>query len=232
MQNIPKIRIVVATRESRDDFLSKTATGKSLSLYQFPFLELRLFEKNTEGLSTVYNIAIEESRSDPAILVFIHDDVLICDYYWVQQVVTSLQHFHIAGLAGNTKCYPRQASWSTKDEFHTYDPEHLSGIVGHGKSFPPEQLHVYGDPGQEVQVLDGLILIVFSEILIEKNLRFDERFRFNFYDMDFCRQARLSGLKLGTWPLSVVHQSWGNFKSQDYDETFRVYLSKWEGETS
>jgi GT2 family glycosyltransferase len=229
MQNIPKIRVVVATRESGDNFFTNTATGKSLALYQFPFLELRLFEKNVLGLSTVYNMAIEESKADPAILVFVHDDVLICDYYWVQQVVTSIQHFHIVGLAGNRNCYPRQASWATKDENHTYDPENLSGIVGHGPSFPPSQLHIYGEPGQEVQVLDGLMLIVTSEILIEKNIRFDERFKFNFYDMDFCRQARSSGLRLGTWPLSVVHQSLGDFKSKDYEDTFKVYLSKWEG---
>jgi len=228
MQNIPKIRIVVATRESQEDFFAKTATGKSLSLHQFPFLEFRLFEKNSQGLSTVYNIAIEESKFDPAVLVFVHDDVYILDYYWVQQVISWLQHFHILGLAGNTKCYPKQASWATKDEFHTYDPSNLSGIIGHGESFPPSQLNVYGDPCQEVSVLDGLMLIVLSEILIEKNLRFDERFKFNFYDMDFCRQARLKGLKLGTVPISVVHQSWGNFKSKDYENTFKAYLSKWE----
>ena len=66
-----KIRFVVSTRESEENFHKNTLTGKSIKLFNFPFLELRLFPENREGLSKVYNIAINESAKNPAILVFI-----------------------------------------------------------------------------------------------------------------------------------------------------------------
>jgi len=44
-----------------------------------------------------------------------------------------------------------------------------------------------------------------------KNLGFDERFGFHFYDLDLCRQAEQRGIRTGTWPISVVHESGGNF---------------------
>ena len=39
-----RVRVVVATRESRARFFETTANGRSLALYRFPFLDLMLFE--------------------------------------------------------------------------------------------------------------------------------------------------------------------------------------------
>ncbi len=47
IQDVPKIRFVVATRESQEGFFTKTATGRSLSLFRLPFVELILYEQNT-----------------------------------------------------------------------------------------------------------------------------------------------------------------------------------------
>ena len=77
-----KVRIVCATRAARDGFQSSTALGKTLSVHRPADVELRLFAGNTTGLPSVYNIAIEESAEDPAILLFIHDDVYLCDFHW------------------------------------------------------------------------------------------------------------------------------------------------------
>jgi hypothetical protein len=37
-----------------------------------------------------------------------------------------------------------------------------------------------------------------SNTLAEKGLRFDPLFDFHFYDLDFCRQAELRKLRMGT----------------------------------
>jgi hypothetical protein len=224
-----RIRFVVATRETRDNFLTGTAIGKSLSLYRYDFLELRLFPENKRGLPEVYNLAIEEARDEPAILVFIHDDVHLLDYFWVERVLRSLENFQLIGLAGNKRRVPRQPGWAFIDEKLTWDlPENLSGVVGHGKTFPPSHLSVFGKPGQEVKLLDGLMLAARSQTFIDNDLRFDETFDFHFYDLDICRQAELKTVTMGTCALPVIHESGGSFGSESWRRGYQRYLDKWK----
>jgi len=223
-----KVKVVVATRETQDRFFANTATGRSLALRNIPGVEVVLAPENQEGLPAVYNRAIEASRGDPALLIFMHDDIHLCDFYWADQAAAALARFHIAGIAGNKRRVPHQPSWAFLDTKFTWDNfDNLSGIVGEGKGFPPKGLSIFGPPGQEVKLLDGLMLIAHSDTLIAHDLRFDERFDFNFYDLDFCRQAELKNLKMGTWPLSVVHESNGNFLSESWREGYRKYIEKW-----
>ena len=228
-----KIRFVSATRLSNEQFFSKAALGRSLPIYRtFPkrqHIELRLFANNKEGLAAIYNIAIEESRSDPAILVFIHDDVFLSDYYWAEHLLEALSHFDLVGLAGNRRRVPRQASWMYLDDQFTRDNyDNLSGVLGHGDPFPDlRQLSVYGEPGQEVKLLDGVMMAVRSETLIDKGLRFDARFKFHFYDMDFCRQAEMKHIRMGTWAISLVHASAGTLGVESWRAAYREYLAKY-----
>jgi GT2 family glycosyltransferase len=57
---------------------------------------------------------------------------------------------------------------------------------------------------------------------------FDEQFDFHFYDMDFCRTARRAGLSLGTWPISVTHQSSGSFGNPSWSTAHSQYWKKWK----
>lgn len=228
-----KIRFVCATRESHEAFFSTSALGRSLPFYRtFPprqRIELRLFKENSQGLPAVYNTAIEEAKDDPAILVFIHDDVFLSDYYWAEHLLEGMRVFDIVGLAGNRCRAPRQASWMYLDnEFHRDRDENLSGVLGHGAGFPGlKELSVYGPPGQQVLLLDGVMLAVRSEVLIETGLRFDPRFSFDFYDLDFCRQAELRGLRMGTWAISLIHASAGNLGGNAWQAAYRDYLVKY-----
>ena len=223
-----KIRFVVATRESKENFHENTFTGKSIKLFNFPFLELRLFPENREGLSKVYNIAINESAKNPAILVFIHDDVLILDYYWADTMYNWFQRFQILCIAGNINRTGNQPSWYFLDKKLTPDKQsNLSGLVGHGENFPPKQLNYYGRPLQEVKILDGLLIAVNSDVLIKNNLKFDERFSFHLYDVDFSRQAEEKGIKMGTIPMSVIHKSPGGYVSEEWKKSCDVYFKKW-----
>lgn len=229
-----KIRFVCASRLSNQEFFSQAPLGRSLPIYRsFPkdqSIELRLFPSNSQGLSSVYNTAIEEARSDPAILVFIHDDVYLSDYHWAAHLRAALKSFDLVGLAGNRRRVPRQASWMFLDDQFTCDNhDNFSGVLGHGEPFPNlRQLSVYGEPGHEVKILDGVLMAARSELLIERDLRFDPRFEFHFYDLDFCRQAELRGIRMGTWAISVVHASAGRLGTENWRATYREYLAKYE----
>lgn len=223
-----KIRFVVATRATREVFFTNTATGRFLQLYQFPFVELDLYDSNKEGLSTVYNRSIDKAKSNPAILVFAHDDIHLTDFYWTDQLVNALSHFEIVGVAGNKRRVSHQPSWAFIDSSLTWDkPENLSGVVGHGVGFPPQNLSVFGAPCQEVKLLDGVFLACHSELLNQKSLRFDERFDFHFYDLDFCREAESKDVRMGTWCISLVHESGGKFNSTTWLDAKAKYFEKW-----
>lgn len=222
-------RFVVATRETRANFLTGTATGRSLAIYDYDFLQLKLFAENKRGLPELYNLAIEEARNEPAILVFIHDDVHLLDYFWFDRVLRSLDSFELVGLAGNKRRVPQQPGWAFVDDKLTWDrPENLSGVVGHGKTFPPSHLSVFGKPGQQVKLLDGLMLAARSSTFIDNDIRFDETFDFHFYDLDICRQAELKAVTMGTCALPVIHESGGSFGSEGWRRGYRKYLEKWK----
>lgn len=221
------VRLVCATRETTEDFVAKSALGRSLRLYA-PLCQLRLFPCNSKGLPVVYNTAIRECAADPAILVFIHDDIHLLDFYWPTRIFNGLQKFDIIGLAGNRRRTDRQPAWFFVDDtFKQDDRENLSGIVAHGKNWPADNISAYGVPGQEVKLLDGVMLAARSETLIANNLFFDESFDFHFYDLDFCRTAEQRGLRMGTWGISVMHESEGAFGTPAWRASYARYLSKW-----
>lgn len=232
-----KIRFVCATRASKETFFTATALGRSMTVLKAVRpVEMRVFPSNTFGLPVVYNRAIDEAADDPAVLIFIHDDVFVCDFFWADKVEAGLARFDLIGLAGNRRRVPGQPGWAftgrKADGKFTWDArENLSGVVGHGDGFPCRNLSVYGPPGQECRLLDGVMLAADSAVLRAKNLRFDPRFRFHFYDLDFCRQAELSGLRMGTWPMTLVHQSGGSFGTESWNAGYQAYLEKY-GEAS
>lgn len=224
----PRIRVVCATRRDRDEFYSETALGRSLSLRRPPGVEVRLFSRNSEGLPAVYNAAIAESLHEDTALLFVHDDVHLCDFHWAERLLGGLAVFELVGLVGNRRRVAGQPAWCFIDERLTRDSrENFSGIIGHGDGPEPACVDDFGAPGQSVKLLDGVFLAVRSATLRAASLRFDERFRFHFYDLDFCRQAERAGLRLGTWPISVVHQSAGSFGSDAWRQGYASYMRKW-----
>lgn len=227
---IKPIRFVCGTRCDREKFFEETALGRSLKLYEKrPGLQLQLFDNNSRGLSTIYNSAIDYAVENPAILVFVHDDVWLTDYFWDERIRESLAHFDMAGIAGNRRRLPRQPAWCFATADMRWDEaRYLSGTVGHGKGFPSKNVLMFGPSQQECKLLDGLLLIADSEMFARHELRFDEQFKFHFYDMDLCRQAELKGLRIGTWPLSVVHESVGAFGSRVWRESYDLYLRKYK----
>jgi len=221
------IVVAVATRQSQENFDKLSATGRSLSNMTFPDVSIRLFPENSTGLSTLYNRVIEEYMNQDVILVFAHDDLYFLDLFWPKRLREGLSQFDLTGIVGNRKRHPMQPSWAFLDVSGTWDvKENLSGSVAHGHAFPPESFAEFGPTGQ-VSLLDGLLMAATSQTLKNTGLRFDERFDFHFYDMDMCRSAEQRDLKIGTIPLSLMHESKGGYSNPSWLQAYQAYIEKW-----
>jgi len=222
------VRIVCATRHSERDFHALSPLGKSLARDGCSDWELQLYAANTLGLGQVYNEAIASARHSSALLVFVHDDVWLCDNNWTSRVREGLDEYAVIGIAGNKRRLARQPGWALVDQALSWDArENLSGVVGRGEGPEPDGFNSYGPSGQAVKLLDGLLLAADSQTLLNADVRFDPQFKFHFYDMDFCRTCEAAQLSLGTWPLSVIHESGGDFGSLPWQVGYARYMKKW-----
>jgi GT2 family glycosyltransferase len=221
------ITIVSATRLSTEDFWSKSALGQSLNRIAFDKrLNARINANNTLPLPTVYNYSIAAAQHDD-ILVFMHDDVWIDDYYFSDRIIEGLKSFDIIGVAGSKQRRANQPSWLfTSLDFQQDVTENLSGSIAHGKN-PCGGVSHYGATPAACDLLDGVLLATSKTVLTQSGLMFDPLFAFHFYDLDFCRSAKLRRLRLGTWPICLTHQSAGSFGSPDWRDMQRLYAAKW-----
>ncbi len=222
------LQIVSATRASVDGVL-RTPLGLSLHrMKDDPRVDADITVDNKEGLSFVYNRMITEAARE-RILVFMHDDIWIDDFHFVEHIEEGLKHFDVIGLAGNRDPYPLAPSWAFKNEkFEWDDRSKLSGAVAHGEA-PFGPISWFGPSRQPVKLLDGLLLAARCSTLLDAGVRFDERFTFHFYDLDFCKIACTAGLRLGTWPVAVTHASAGAFGGASWQDAWQKYQAKHSG---
>ncbi len=222
------IEIIIASRLSKNDFWDKSATALSLRRLEYDDRWVpRVAFENKQGLPDVYNAHISSGASD-SILVFIHDDVWIDDLFFTDRIIEGLQIYDVIGVAGNRRRIPYQPGWPFKDiNFSWDDRANLSGVLGHGeKSLSP--INYLGPVPADCEFLDGIFLAAKKEVLRANGLFFDPQFDFHFYDMDFCRSARQRGMRLGTWPICLTHQSEGSFGSEQWFQKYFSYITKWQ----
>lgn len=225
-----KFRLVVATQETHEGFFANSQTGISMrQQIHGAAIDLRLYPTNSIGLPALYNAAIEASRDDPCYLIFMHDDLCILDYHWLERIAEGLEQFDVLGVVGTKRRHEGQSSWTYMDpELKTRELlEFTSGYIGFGKTYPPDYVGIYGPSKQAVKLLDGLMLCAKSTTLIQHEIRFDERFDFHFYDLDFCRQIEEKQLSCGTWPISLIHESLGDMDKASWREGYDKYIQKW-----
>ena len=104
------IDVVAATRLSRADFESQAPLALSLRrLDKDRRLTPRVAFGNSDGLPEVYDRVIEAGDTGD-IVVFVHDDVWLEDFYFSDRVIEGLKAFDIIGVAGNSRRLPRQDS--------------------------------------------------------------------------------------------------------------------------
>lgn len=220
------IDVVTATRLSRAEYDDQAPLALSLRrLEKDPRITPHVAFDNTRGLPEIYDRVIEANDTGD-ILVFVHDDVWLEDFYFSDRVIEGLKAFDVIGVAGNTRRLPGQDGWARSHETGRLDLPHLRGAIAHGDQ-PLGKVGFYGPITGEVEVLDGVFIAARRDALLEHGVRFDQRFAFHFYDLDFCRTARGKGLRLGTWPISMTHRSTGSPNSPAWLKARDAYFAKW-----
>lgn len=222
------IEIISATRLAETEFWERAALGRSLRRLEYDDrMVARIAFANRRGLPDIFNARIT-AQDGAEIVVFVHDDVWLDDYFLVDRVREGLDAYDVIGVAGNRRRVPNQPGWAFIDDKFTWDAiDNLSGCVAHGTD-PCGPVNFFGLVPAECELLDGVFLAARRSVLVDNQVLFDWHFDFHFYDMDFCRTARLKGLRLGTWPICITHQSEGGFDSTAWGEKYRLYCEKWE----
>lgn len=225
----PRVVFVAATRLPENEFWTDSALGVSLkNLKNNVRVDTRLSFENKLGLPEVYNRALESTEKSD-ILVFLHDDIWLTDDRLLEKLEAALARFDMVGVAGNIRRLTAQPAWlysSVGSSGFVWDRGYLSGSIQHGN---PErhELTFFGSAPARCELLDGVFLACRRQELVRRGVCFDERFLFHFYDLDLCRSASQAGLKLGTWPVELIHQSAGVFGSKEWVRAYEVYLEKW-----
>ena len=188
--------------------------------------------ENVAGLPQVYNAAMV-ALPDDVICVLVHDDVSLYDYHLAQRLDDGLAVFDVIGVAGNAAPAPDHVGWyyrrTPAGVLEAHDLAALSGTVDNLNESGERFMTRFGPAPRQVELLDGLLLAFRAGTARSRALGFDTRFRFHFYDLDFCRQCVARGLRLGTWPLALGHSAEGDFESAEWEAALAAYRDKWAG---
>lgn len=183
------------------EYLKKSSGCKTINVIQ-------KINNGEKSLSQVYNEIIEESSTD--IILLCHDDIYFDTNSWYSKL---LKHFEksdygIIGMAGTTHMPSSGRWWEKKRK--------MIGIVNHeheGKKWESRYSDSFNNSISPVVVLDGLFLAL-DKTKIKK--RFNENFKgFHFYDIPFCFENFLEGVKLGVITnIRITHKSIGMTNEQ------------------
>jgi glycosyltransferase involved in cell wall biosynthesis len=198
--------IVACTRAVTKQEVEQLPVVKSFNEILNTTCHLRLIRGNSRGLSACYNGAIECTPADW--LVFVHDDVYIDDSRLTHKLDEAYNKhgFDIVGLAGCLN--------------PTIKPHNLWHIMAERKDLRGQVAHPAGAPGQimttpfgptpsRVTLIDGLFMAVRTESIKNTNWKFNENYTFHHYDLSSCIDANQAKLKIGVYPIHVVHSSPG-----------------------
>ena len=221
--------LVAATRLEPKAFWQDSLLGRSLALPAHAGLEHCLSFANQEPLAHTYNRGLEQAPEE-AIVVFCHDDLWLGDQPLGPPLAEALERFDLVGVAGNSRRLPGQQAWWLQADGSGWDHPHLVGRLQHGT---PEAAapQVYGPSPAPAALLDGVVLAGRAAVLRRAGLAFDPTFPFHFYDLDLCRSAEQAGLRLGVWPLPLIHASGGNAFTPAWKAALLLYRRKWEPPT-
>lgn len=218
-----RVVICSATNYSQKEFEEKSPLYRSLlcDLISQPE-NIDIKYENKEGLSKVYNDFILKYKDLDIILVLIHHDVSIDDFFRNYKLIQAVEQYDIVGLAG-TKKY----KVSSPCVWNNSPKEDWSGAVAHqnnGKIW----VTTYGKMPERCMIVDGLFLALNLKSIVNKDHKFDEQFTFHHYDLDFCIQANMKGLKVGTWPIWVTHHSIGEYRNnKEWEKNEKLFIEKY-----
>lgn len=232
-----QVLLITTTKAKTLDEFKQRPLAQSLQVlcdkrYDKVEFDFEIVKDNSAGLPEVYNRFLTEKNKDKIVL-FVHDDVEIQDLALVEKLNES--PWDITGLAGGS-----EFKISDKNLWHICTPrETHTGSVTHpfaqqvGNQIQVDQTRrlstLFGPWPQRCLVLDGLFLAVDVERALEVGWRFDERHKFHHYDIASCLSANEKKLKMGTYPIFIVHHGLGNsFMTPEWEESNKTFKENWQ----
>jgi hypothetical protein len=199
------ISVVISTRKIDDTYLKHVE-----KMFSHPKTEVNIYENDgVNSLTEIYNIGLKESKND--IVVFMHDDLILETNNITPKVVRLFEEnpeYGIIGLAGTDNLM--SGMW-------WQDRTSMYGVVGHEHEGKRHVNHYskqsFGDKPKEVVIVDGLFIMVHKDRIKHT---FNEEFKgFHFYDLPFCVENHMDGVKVGvTTKIMVTHKSIGMVNKQ------------------
>lgn len=169
---------------------------------------LDMLWENKDGLPKVYNRCLEYYRNKNFdYLVFVHDDVYLDDTKLVEKLQKAFDElkYDIVGLAGGLNPsikYP--ALW------HIMCPKSSHrGQVQHPCSETQIYYTAFGPTPDRVTIADGVFLAVNLKNVLNVGWKFNENYTFHHYDLSSCLDANKLKLKIGVYPIHIIHLSPG-----------------------
>jgi glycosyltransferase involved in cell wall biosynthesis len=200
------ITVGYSTRESKPEFIEylKKSSG---------FKKIDVIEKINNGeksLAQTYNEILSEAKTD--IVVLCHDDIYFDTSSWYHKLVKHFDKsdFGIIGVAGTTHLSNTGKWWETNRR------KNMIGIVNHesdGKKWTSKYSEDLNNNIRPVVVVDGLFIALDKRKIKSK---FNEDFKgFHFYDLPFCFENHLKGVKIGVITnIRITHKSIGMTNDQ------------------
>ena len=215
------ITVVYCTRESNPEH--KEHLIKSSGLHKH--IEVIEIINNGESLTHAYNRGLKQAKND--IIVYCHDDLVIETKQWGKKLLKQFEknpEYGIIGVAGSKYMAESGQWWSDKSKMY--------GRVQHtheGKTWLSSYSEDLGNELEEVVVVDGVFFAVDKTKI---KTTFNESVEgFHFYDVTFCFENLLKGVKVGVSTIvRVNHQSIGmtneswESNRQQFAETFKEQL--------
>ena len=211
------LTVAYSTREHNPEFIEylKKSSG---------FKKIEVIEKVNKGdksLSEVYNEVLSEAKTD--IIVFCHDDIYFETNSWYNKLIKHFEKsdFGIIGMAGTTSM-PESGMW-------WQDRKKMVGIVNHeheGKKWESKYSDSLGNSILQTVIIDGLFMAV-DRRKLKKN--FNENFKgFHFYDIPFCFENYLEGVKIGVITnIRITHKSIG-MTNEQWEENRKLFESTYK----
>ena len=147
-------------------------------------------------------------------------------------------HYDVVGLAG---CVDPKIQHPALWHIMGGDMGNLRGTVVHAVKGSDQVLGchenavhatAFGPTPSRVVLIDGLFIAVNTKMIKEKGIKFDTSNPCiaHHYDLDFSLQCHKAGLKVGVWPIHVIHDSPGltSLNDKQWKMGNDWFLNKWK----